>query len=102
MGYDREDDAFACSGEAPFPVWLPEHFIAACCPMGGTVLDPFAGTGSTLAAAYMLGRLSVGVERGDTQIAIARQRLQRLTEHYSYGHRTEARPGALVAVTQTP
>ena len=43
-----------------------------------------------IAAAYKLGRCCVGVESSETQVAIARRRLQRLVDHYEYGHRCGA------------
>jgi DNA modification methylase len=45
---------------------------------GGTVLDPFAGSGSTLAAAEAVGYSSVGVERDAAYFALAREALPRL------------------------
>lgn len=47
---------------APYPVDLCKIPLAATCPPGGIVLDPFAGTGTTLVAARLLGRKSVGIE----------------------------------------
>ena len=47
---------------ATFPPELPEICIKAGCPQGGTVLDPFAGAGTTLLVAEQLGRDSIGIE----------------------------------------
>jgi DNA modification methylase len=46
------------------PPALAERCIKAGCPPGGTVLDPFAGSGTTLAAARKLGRKSSTVQDG--------------------------------------
>ncbi len=47
--------------EAPFPIELPYKCIKLT--KAETVLDPFAGTGSTLAAANLLGKVSFGYEK---------------------------------------
>jgi len=61
---------------ANHPSLKPQAFmrqvVRAILPMGiGTVLDPFAGSGSTLAAAEYLGYNSVGVELDETYAALA-------------------------------
>jgi DNA modification methylase len=53
---------------APHPSLKPQHFmrqvVRAVLPLGeGVVLDPFAGAGSTLAAALSLGYDCIGVEK---------------------------------------
>lgn len=65
------------SGEhyATFPPELPKRCILAGCPEGGMVLDPFAGTGTTLAVAMSLGRHSIGIELNPAYIALARKRI---------------------------
>ncbi|MBU9415467.1 site-specific DNA-methyltransferase [Burkholderia multivorans] len=47
---------------APYPVDLCRIPILATCPANGIVLDPFCGTGTTLVAAKILGRRSVGID----------------------------------------
>ncbi|MDP2307535.1 MAG: site-specific DNA-methyltransferase [Pseudomonadota bacterium] len=47
---------------AAFPLELPSRLVHMYSVYGDTVLDPFAGTGTTLLAAACAGRNSVGVE----------------------------------------
>ena len=47
---------------APFPKRLAERLIRMFSFAGDTVLDPFMGTGTTNAAAAVLGRNSIGIE----------------------------------------
>jgi len=46
----------------PKPVPLLEELITAACPTRGRILDPFAGSGSTLIAAERLGRTCLAAE----------------------------------------
>ena len=50
--------------------------LIRCVPVGGVVLDPFAGSGSTGVACLRHGRRFIGIEREAAYIEIARQRLQ--------------------------
>ena len=50
----------AHENEAPYPIEVPKFFIASHCPPGGTVLDPFSGSGSTGHAAIDPGRNYIG------------------------------------------
>lgn len=47
---------------APFPLEVPRRLIRMCSFAGDTVLDPFAGTGTTALAALETGRHSLSVE----------------------------------------
>jgi DNA modification methylase len=47
---------------ATFPEALTERCIKAGCPMGGVVLDPFVGSGTTCRAADRLGRQAIGLD----------------------------------------
>ena len=60
--------------EAPFPEALPWRCITAGCPEGGTVLDPFSGSGTTGDAARKLGRRYIGIDLNPTYHALAQQR----------------------------
>ena len=46
----------------PRPVSVLRAVVELFCPPGGTVLDPFCGTGSRLAATLRTGRSAVGIE----------------------------------------
>ena len=51
--------------------------ILAGSPEGGTVLDPFAGAGTTAIAALRNGRNFLGIELNRDYIEIARNRLEK-------------------------
>ena len=51
---------------ATFPESLVRPRICSSCPPGGTVLDPFCGTGRALAAAVASGRRAIGIDRSAT------------------------------------
>lgn len=60
---------------AVFPVGLPEFFIKLFTKVGGNVLDPFAGSGTTGVAAANLKRNSVLIDNKKEYITAMRKRL---------------------------
>lgn len=60
---------------APFPEELPRRCIRLYSFMGDTVLDPFAGSGTTLKVARELGRNSIGFEINPTFEDLIREKL---------------------------
>lgn len=60
---------------APFPVDIPLRCIAAGCPEGGTVLDPFSGAATTGLATLQLGRSYIGIDLKTEFNLIAKRRL---------------------------
>lgn len=63
---------------APYPVDLCRLPLLATCPEGGTVLDPFCGTGTTLVAARNLGRKSVGIDISRRYLELTQERCESL------------------------
>ncbi|HUE70175.1 MAG TPA: site-specific DNA-methyltransferase [Pirellulaceae bacterium] len=49
--------------------------ILAGCPSGGTVLDPFLGSGTTAVVAQKLGRPWLGIDCAEEYCEMARRRL---------------------------
>jgi tRNA G10 N-methylase Trm11 len=60
---------------ATFPEKLVEPCILAGSPVGGVILDPFVGSGTTMAVAQQLGRLGIGVDLSDAYLELATKRL---------------------------
>ncbi len=72
------------------PVALLLRIILASTMPGDTVLDPFAGTGTTLVVAYQLKRNSIGIEIDPYYVNVIRERLKtirpadNILRYYSY------------------
>jgi len=71
---------------APHPSLKPQAFlrqvVRAILPLGeGIVLDPFAGSGSTLAAAERVGYESIGTELDSSYVEVARQAIPLLRDY---------------------
>lgn len=61
---------------ASFPKALIEPCILAGCPVGGTVLDPFLGAGTTAVVADSLGRDCIGIEINPANVEISDRRVR--------------------------
>jgi len=57
------------------PIELMRWLVRLTCPPGGTVLDPFTGSGTTGAAAMLEGRQFLGIEREGEYVDVACARL---------------------------
>ncbi len=70
---------------APHPSLKPQAFlrplVRAVLPLGqGIVLDPFAGAGSTIAAAESVGYASIGIEKDSAYCSLAHDAIPRLAK----------------------
>jgi DNA modification methylase len=61
---------------ATFPPALIEPCILAGCPIGGTVLDPFGGAGTTGLVAKHLGRKAILIELNPDYVKMSRNRVK--------------------------
>jgi DNA modification methylase len=57
------------------PIALMRWLVRLVCPSGGTVLDPFAGSGSTGCACAIEGVNFIGIEQDASYVAIAERRI---------------------------
>lgn len=63
---------------ATYPEKLIVDCIKAGCPVGGVVLDPFIGSGTTAVVALKEGRRCVGIELNPEYIGIAERRIKKV------------------------
>jgi site-specific DNA-methyltransferase (adenine-specific) len=67
------------TGNELHPTQKPESLITKLilpfCPIGGLILDPFMGSGTTLRAAKDLGRKAIGIELNERYCEIAARRM---------------------------
>ena len=60
---------------AAMPEGLAEFFVRCASPTGGLVVDPFAGSGTTVAVARRYGRQALGFELHEQFVTEARRRI---------------------------
>ena len=63
---------------AVFPEELLLNPIKATCPENGIVLDPFSGTGSTVATALKLKRRGIGIDLSEQYNTVAKRRIDEI------------------------
>ena len=62
---------------AVFPLQLPLQCIEAGCPVGGVVMDPFMGSGTTAIAALKLNCKYIGIEINKDYVEMAHKRIEK-------------------------
>src|SRR2546425_3367051 len=75
----EEDSIFPENQYAVFPEALVELPIRATCPRGGTVLDPFIGSGTTAVVALRLGRKAIGIDASADFLEFTKKRILEVT-----------------------
>ncbi len=65
-----------CGHGAGTPIGLADWWLRYICPPGGTVLDPFVGSGTVALAALARGCDAIGIERMGKYHAVAQNRIQ--------------------------
>lgn len=73
-----EDTQKRANHYAVYPEDLCKIPILATCPIGGVVLDPFCGSGTTNKVAYDLQRKSIGIDISQEYIDIAQKRVSQM------------------------
>ena len=72
----RENSPFYSRHPARFPVRFAHELIEPYSEIGETILDPFMGSGTTLAACQKLGRHGIGIELDPDYFEIACRRVE--------------------------
>lgn len=70
-GFTENVNGHPCPKPIEWAHWLVERAV----PDGGTVIDPFAGSGTTLRAAKDYGRKGIGIEMDEAYCEIAARRM---------------------------
>ena len=76
LAIDANPQGFSEAHFATFPMALIEPLIKAGCPVGGHVLDPFGGSGTTALAAVTMGRSATLIELNPEYATLARARIE--------------------------
>lgn len=74
--YDKNEIPESIDHPCPKPNGIIRWIVAGQCPLGGLVLDPFMGSGTTGVAAVKLGRNFIGIEKDPSYFSIAEKRIK--------------------------
>jgi DNA modification methylase len=92
------DDRLRSAHPTVKPVDLMQWLVRLVCPKGATVLDPFAGTGTTGAASFIEGRRCVLIEREAEYLADIEKRMGMLLSGFEERSWKLAKPEPLEAL----
>ena len=70
------------------PLAIMRWLIRLVTPPGGTVLDPFAGSGTTIEAALIEGFEPIGIEMEPDYLPLIQHRIDRATPHPTHASET--------------
>ena len=88
----KTPDEMRLKHPAMFPQMLVERLIETFLPTeSNLVLDPFAGSGSTILAAEAMGKKGIGLELSPEYVALARSRLEEQAKPEARSQRSEVR-----------
>lgn len=73
-----KDDKIALKHPAPFMIKDTKKLISLFTKKGMNVFDPFLGSGTTVAAAVMLGRRGYGIDLSEEYISLSKERFKEL------------------------
>lgn len=76
LGLEATPEEYVANMAGVFREVRREPCILAGCPEGGTVLDPFAGSGTTLMVALRHNRKAIGIELNPEYVELARARIR--------------------------
>jgi DNA modification methylase len=76
LAIDANPKGFSEAHFATFPPALIEPLILAGCPLGGSILDPFEGSGTTGLVAAKLGRIATLIDLSPEYAVMARARIE--------------------------
>lgn len=76
MAPTKAEDRLACRNHAPFPENLIRQILPVVVPPGGSVLDPFGGSGTTAAVAHKMGRVGYSFDIQASQCYLAGLRIR--------------------------